>query len=189
MDDLDLFQRFGVALAIGLLMGLERGWHGRDEPEGGRIAGLRTFALVGLLGGVSGWLVSLTGAVVLAFGFLGLAGLLALSYRVRLSANDDLGLTTEVALLLTFALRAASLLGKPAPPAAIAVVAALLLTMKKRLHSWVARIEQLELEALLKLADLARHPAALASEARAANARIGFRAGCPSATTASRKAS
>jgi uncharacterized membrane protein (DUF4010 family) len=152
MDDLDLFRRFGVALAIGLLMGLERGWHGRDEPEGGRIAGLRTFALVGLLGGVSGWLASLTGAVVLAFGFLGLAGLLALSYRVRLSANDDLGLTTEVALLLTFALGAASLLGELAPPGAIAVVAALLLTMKKRLHGWVARIEQLELEALLKLA-------------------------------------
>lgn len=151
MDDIELFQRLGVALAIGLLLGLERGWHGREEPEGARIAGLRTFALAGLLGGVSGWLASLTGPVVLAFAFLGLAGLLALSYRVRLKENDDLGLTTEVALLLTFSLGATAVLGDLAPPAAIAVIAALLLTMKKRLHRWVARIERLELEALLRL--------------------------------------
>jgi len=152
MDDLELFQRLGVALAIGLLLGLERGWHGREEPEGARIAGLRTFALAGLLGGVSGWLASLTGPVVLAFAILGLAGLLALSYRVRLKENDDLGLTTEVALLLTFGLGAAAVLGDLAPPAAVAVIAALLLTMKRRLHLWVARLKRLELEALLRLA-------------------------------------
>lgn len=152
MDDFELFQRFGVALAIGLLLGLERGWHGRDEPEGGRVAGLRTFALTGLLGGVSGLLASVTGAVVLAVAFFGLSALLALSYRVRLKENDDLGLTTEVALLLTFALGAASVLGNLALPAAIAVVAALLLSMKQRLHRWVARVDRLELDALLRLA-------------------------------------
>lgn len=152
MDDLDLFLRFGVALAIGLLLGLERGWHGREEPEGGRIAGLRTFALAGLLGGVAGLLSTLTGAAVLAFAFLGISGLLALSYRVRLKENDDIGLTTEVALLLTFGLGATAVLGDLALPAAIAVVAALLLTMKQRLHRFVARIDRLELEALLRLA-------------------------------------
>jgi len=152
MDELELFGRIGVALAIGLLLGLERGWHGRDEPDGGRVAGLRTFALVGLLGGVGGWLASLTGAAVLAFGFLGLSGLLALSYGVRLKQSDDLGLTTEIALLLTYVLGAAAVLGDLALPAAIAVVAALLLTMKRRLHRWVARIDRLELEALLRLA-------------------------------------
>lgn len=152
MDDLDLFLRLGVALAIGALLGLERGWHDRNEPEGARVAGLRTFALTGLLGGISGWLASLTGAVVLAVAFLGLSGLLALSYRVRLEENDDLGLTTEIALLLTFTLGAASVLGDIAMPAAVAVVAALLLKMKQRLHRWMARIGRLELEALLKLA-------------------------------------
>jgi uncharacterized membrane protein (DUF4010 family) len=152
MDEFDLFRRFGVALAVGLLLGLERGWHERDEREGGRIAGLRTFAVVGLLGGVSGWLAALTGAVVLAFSVLGLSGLLALSYWIRLKENDDLGLTTEVALLLTFGLGAAAVLGDPALPAATAVVAALLLTMKQRLHRWVARIDRLELDALLRLA-------------------------------------
>ena len=37
-----------AALAVGLIVGLERGWHGRELPEGSRVAGLRTFALIGL---------------------------------------------------------------------------------------------------------------------------------------------
>ena len=45
-----------AALAIGLLIGLERGWHDRELPEGSRVAGLRTFTLTGLLGGVLGHL-------------------------------------------------------------------------------------------------------------------------------------
>jgi MgtC family len=45
------FYHLGVALAIGLLIGVERGWSERDEEEGTRVAGVRTFALIGLLGG------------------------------------------------------------------------------------------------------------------------------------------
>jgi uncharacterized membrane protein (DUF4010 family) len=152
MDDLDIFRRLGLALAIGLLLGLERGWHGRDEPDGGRPAGIRTFALTGLLGGVCGWLVGLSAPSVLAAAFLGLTALLIASYWLRLQSDDDYGLTTEVALLLTFALGAASVLGAMAPAAAVAVVAALLLAMKSRLHGWLARMRELELAAVLKLA-------------------------------------
>ena len=54
----ELFQRLGLALAIGLLVGLERGWKSREELEGERAAGLRTYALSGLLGGVSAALAS-----------------------------------------------------------------------------------------------------------------------------------
>lgn len=46
----------GAALAIGLLIGVERGWRLKEEEEGKRIAGMRTFGLIGLLGGVSGLL-------------------------------------------------------------------------------------------------------------------------------------
>ncbi len=44
----------GLALASGLLIGLERGWQQRERPEGHRVAGVRTFALIGLLGGLAG---------------------------------------------------------------------------------------------------------------------------------------
>ncbi|TQE98586.1 MAG: MgtC/SapB family protein [Spiribacter salinus] len=151
MDDLEIFQRLGIALAIGLLFGLERGRHQRDKSEGDRIAGVRTFAIAGLLGGVNGWVASLTAAVVLAVAFLGLSVLLGVSYWLRLKKDDDVGLTTEIALLLAFSLGAASVLGNMPAAAAVAVITAFLLSMKKRLHRWVARIKRLELEAFLKL--------------------------------------
>lgn len=52
----------GASLVIGLLIGLERGWQTRDLPSGARVAGLRTFALTGLLGGVLGTLLPKYGA-------------------------------------------------------------------------------------------------------------------------------
>src|SRR5260370_3545068 len=52
MDLDELISRLGVALGIGLLIGLERGWRRRGATAGSRAAGIRTFALSGLLGGV-----------------------------------------------------------------------------------------------------------------------------------------
>lgn len=152
MPEIEIFLQLGLALAIGLLLGLERGWHGRTEDEGDRIAGIRTFALTGMLGGVSGWLADLMAPSLPAFALLALGGLLALSYWLRLREDDDLGLTTEVALLLTFVLGVASVIGDMAPVAAVAVVAAILLSMKPTLHHWVRQIERFELESLFKLA-------------------------------------
>uniref|UniRef100_A0A2A3JW43 MgtC/SapB/SrpB/YhiD N-terminal domain-containing protein n=1 Tax=Alloyangia mangrovi TaxID=1779329 RepID=A0A2A3JW43_9RHOB len=80
MTDMELLQRLGLALAIGLLVGLERGWHGRAEREGARVAGVRTFALVGLLGGVTGGLAPVSGAVLPGAALLAVSGLLAVSY-------------------------------------------------------------------------------------------------------------
>ncbi len=57
----DLFYRLSVALAIGFLLGIERGWRDREAGEGRRAAGVRTFSLLGLLGGVAGALSSATG--------------------------------------------------------------------------------------------------------------------------------
>jgi len=52
MMTVDLFERLALALAIGLLFGAERGWQEREAKDGSRAAGIRTFTLVGLLGGI-----------------------------------------------------------------------------------------------------------------------------------------
>ena len=68
------------ALAIGLLSGLERGWH-RQQPEYvSRPAGIRTFGLIGLLGGVAGLLTIHTTAAVLDWAFGGFAAAFIRAY-------------------------------------------------------------------------------------------------------------
>ena len=96
--------RLAVALAIGLLVGLERGWKGRDAAEGEREVGLRTLGLIGLVGGLTGLLSDRFGGVLVGLLFLGLAVLLAGVYVVKVRERGDLGLTTEVAGLATFLL-------------------------------------------------------------------------------------
>ena len=44
----------GLALALGLLVGVQRGWALRAEQDGARFAGIRTFGLLGLVGGIAG---------------------------------------------------------------------------------------------------------------------------------------
>jgi uncharacterized membrane protein YhiD involved in acid resistance len=71
MDTFHLFEGLGVALAIGMLVGVERGWRERDGAPGSRTAGIRTFTLTGLLGGVMAALVPAAGPMPLAIVGLG----------------------------------------------------------------------------------------------------------------------
>jgi hypothetical protein len=74
MDQEELFRRLAVSLAIGLLVGLERGWQTREESDHQRTAGLRTFALTGLLGGICGLISAVSSPLVLAAGLLAFTG-------------------------------------------------------------------------------------------------------------------
>jgi uncharacterized membrane protein YhiD involved in acid resistance len=109
MDRLQLFYGLSIALAAGLLVGLERGWHQRGRDEGERIAGIRTFSLIGLLGGICGLLGAKLGAVALAAGILAAAGLLAVGYRQSVELHHRIGLTTAFAGPVVFALGAVAI--------------------------------------------------------------------------------
>ena len=151
MTELQIFQRLGLALAVGLLIGLERGWREREAPEGSRVAGIRTFALIGLGGGLAALL---TGPLVgMAFGlvFAGFAALIVAAHVVAVHGPEDVGATTTVAALVTFLLGALAASGDMAVAASVAVVTAILLSAKPVLHRWVERIEYPELTAVLKL--------------------------------------
>jgi len=146
------FYHLGVALAIGLLIGVERGWSEREEEEGSRVAGVRTFALIGLLGGASGLVSETLGAVVPALGVLALGVLFATAHVIHArSRPDQLGITVPVAGLLTFVLGALAARGETAVAAAGAVIAALLLSSKPVLHPWLRTLRSRELAAGLQL--------------------------------------
>ena len=68
MDEIETLERMGIALAIAVVIGLERGWSERDLPEGHRVAGVRTFGLIGLVGAIAALLADHFGSVVLGLG-------------------------------------------------------------------------------------------------------------------------
>ena len=140
-----------LALAIGLLIGLERGWEQREAPEGSRIAGLRTYALVGLLGGVWALLGRDFGDLVLGASLLVLGALLIVARWQDMRRDKDVGITSAVALLLAFALGATAVRGFRLEAASLAVLATVLLSLKPLLHGWLRRISGAELNAFLKL--------------------------------------
>ena len=155
METHELIRRLSVALAIGLLIGLERGWQGRAAAEGERAAGVRTLALSGLLGGVWGALAMRTqgsgGGVALGLAFSAFA-LAVVVFRFREVVHDKTyGATTVVAALLAFALGAFALLGDMLVAAAAGVAVAALLALKALLHAWVERMTWEELRSGLVL--------------------------------------
>lgn len=148
---MNLLLPLAVSLAIGLLIGLERGWQERAAPEGSRIAGLRTFGLIGFLGGLWAVLAEKFGALLLGLAFAVLAALMILAHREDVRRNRDLGITTVVAALVTFALGALAVIGQGAVAAAGAVLTMTLLSLKPLLHGWLRRLEQRDLTAVIKL--------------------------------------
>jgi uncharacterized membrane protein (DUF4010 family) len=150
-ETVQLLLSFATALAVGLLIGTERGWSARDTEDIRLIGGIRTFGLVGLLGGLAALLGQQYGltawiSITLIFGLLVIAG-----YIAEQRNTGDIGVTSPIALLLTFLLGSLALSDQRALAAACAVVIALLLSLKQPLHSAVRRLSGEEVSGALKL--------------------------------------
>lgn len=147
-----------IALAVGLIIGFERGWRSHSRAEGTyreldeqTPMGIRTFGLLGFCGGVTAQLGQATGGLLLAAGVLGLALLLIGIYLHSSRLTDDYGATTEVAAMLTFLLGALAVHGFELEAAVAAVITAVLLGAKDRIHGLLRKLSQLELNASLQL--------------------------------------
>lgn len=149
--EIEAFVRLAVALAIGLLIGVERGWKRRESEEGERVAGLRTYALTGLIGGVVGFLSQDGGYWLIGLVFIGLAIASATAYMVTTRAGHDFGITSETAAMATYLFAALAGTGQIALASAAAIVMALLLGYKQRLHGLLDHLRREELTAGLKL--------------------------------------
>jgi uncharacterized membrane protein (DUF4010 family) len=152
MFDAAAFHHLGIALALGLAVGVERGWHQRQAEEGQRVAGVRTFALSGLLGGIAQLLSHETGGpAILAVAFVLHVGLLAVGYVVTARDHKAYGMTTEVAGVATFLLGALAVAGRPLVAAAATAAMLVILRSKAVLHDWVAKLRSEELRAGITL--------------------------------------
>ncbi|MGM0589572.1 MAG: MgtC/SapB family protein [Bacteroidota bacterium] len=149
--DYNIIIQLGAALAIGMLIGIERGWSGREHDEEERMAGLRTFSLVGLLGGISAQISSSFGGGVLAVALVMISLLSIVSYVLDSKRTEDTGNTTEFAMILTFLLGAWANLGYYIYALSTTVVVITLLSLKPTLHRWVRNLETKEIYAGIKL--------------------------------------
>lgn len=155
--ELEHFYRIGLALAIGFVVGAERGWSTREQVSGSRTAGIRTFTLIGLLAGVSAELSDTLSIAAPIVAFVGVVILAAAGYVLGIrqakenQGSSDIGLTTEVAMLLTFALAAYAVLGDATLAASAAVVTVVLLRLKQELHQLLAAIDRYELNGAIRL--------------------------------------
>lgn len=146
------FQKLAIALALGLLIGLERGWKERSAEEGSRLAGIRTFGLVSLLGALWQLLTPKDTPSILGIAFLAFTILVISISFIEAKRKRVYGITTSVALMVTFALGALAMRGHTALAVAAAAVTVSLLGLKPVLHSWIQSLESHEMTAVFKLA-------------------------------------
>lgn len=145
-----------VAALVGLAVGFERERSGKTEGPDARFAGVRTFFMLGLLGGIAGQLhaeaYSAAGIVLLAAG--GAMAVTAYAVTVRRAGATSDG-TTEVAALLVLALAAMAGMGHRAIAAAVGTVVVAALVGKQRIHGVLDRLGEKELLGALQFAVLA----------------------------------
>lgn len=155
----EIVARLGVAALTGLAVGLEREWSGHASGPAARFAGLRTFFLLGIVGGVAGWFAASgeTGPVALGVALLGgAAALVVIAYLVTARPGGErVEATTEVAALTVLAVSALAGFGYLVIAAGATALIVLALSEKKRLQAIVARIDATELRAALQFAVLA----------------------------------
>jgi uncharacterized membrane protein (DUF4010 family) len=156
MLDLPLALDLLVSALVGLAVGVEREWSGHTAGPDARFAGLRTFTLLGVIGGFGGWFFRsgqpALAAVIIAAGVIFPIVAYAATLRRRGTTTDG---TTEVAALLVVAIGAAAGLGHRAEASAAAALCVLLLAEKSVLQSALTRVAPNELRAALQFAVLA----------------------------------
>lgn len=144
----------GLALALGLLVGLERGWTQREGKPGTRFAGIRTYGLFGLAGSVAGVLLDhwrTFSAIILAT----ICALIVLSYHRAARAGASISGTGSIVGLLTLACGFLAATGHRMTATAVVVSMVLLLVMRDELHRLVRRMSEAEVEAIARFAAIA----------------------------------
>ena len=148
--------RLAMAALVGLGVGLEREWSSRARPREARFAGLRTFMMLGAVGGCAGVLFERGAELIAAALVAGVAALAIAAYAsVARRPEGTVDGTTESAALLVVGLGVVAGLGWLALAAAAASIVVLALSEKERLHDLVGQLREEELRAALRFSVLA----------------------------------
>jgi len=151
MEHIELFMRFGIAIAIGFLIGLQREYaHG--GPDKMIIAGERTFALFGLAGAMAAMIADELNSALAFFGIILFLGLFtSVAYFID-SRDGKVGLTTEVAIVITIAIGALCYWGYLTLAVALGIATTVLLSIKLETDRLAQALTREDVLAALQLA-------------------------------------
>ena len=149
--DFELVIQFALSVGLGLLVGFQREW------IDSRTAGIRTFALLTLMGTLAGVLTESVGPWLVPAGLLVTAGFLGLSALTQHKWEDEegLGLTTAVAGCVMFLVGAGLAFLPVAVPILLTGAVVVLLHWKRPIHWFVDRLGERDVRALMQLVLLA----------------------------------
>jgi uncharacterized membrane protein (DUF4010 family) len=142
----------GAGLAAGLMMGIERGWRLRREKSGTRVAGVRTFTLLGIAGALAGYLGQTNNPFVSGSIVAALLALLIIGFT-RDRARKDI--TNIVAAVLALSLGVLAGAGAPAIAVAGAAIVTFVLATRTQSHEFVARLNTTDVQAFARYAVIA----------------------------------
>lgn len=143
---LGLIYQLGVAVVLGLLVGLQR------QRAASLLAGIRTFPIIALLGVLAGRFGLGAGEWVVAAGLVSVAGLTVMANVLRAGGGRyDPGMTTEVAILAMYLIGVALTRDLVLEAIVAAGGLAVLLHWKDPLHGFAERIGAGEFAALMRL--------------------------------------
>jgi uncharacterized membrane protein (DUF4010 family) len=139
----------GLSLALGLLIGVQRGWALRNDLAGSRFAGIRTFGLLGLAGGVAGH-VRLTDAGGSVIIMAAVSVLILLGFIGTLIRSHNISGTTSLVAMLTLGCGFLATTGEARLATIVAAVTTLVLASRSRLHNWVKQLSEAEVIAIAR---------------------------------------
>ena len=137
-----------LALGLGLLIGLERGWRLRETQDGGRIAGIRTYGLLGLGGGLCGLAARDISIWLAAVGMAGIVLAVLLAHRARLDeADENVSATNAIVSVMTALLGLQATYGYAREAMIAAGAITLILSMRDQLHGWLKTLSEQDIRA------------------------------------------
>lgn len=155
MNWLDILPHLGAAIAVGLMIGLERGWKLREAQDGHRVAGIRTFTLLALAAGLSGVLSSIGYEIAAGVLLAGAAAVIAIGYSRSVLDNGMPDATSAVAAMVTLGLGFLAGIGQGALAVAGGALVTLLLALRNDVHRWVGLLDEDDIKAFARYAVIA----------------------------------
>ncbi len=148
----DLALHLMAALAAGLLIGIERGWRQREEAEGARVAGVRTFTLIGMCGGLISIFAAKLSVLLAAIMLTALSVAVVGAFLRPRSTQKNRDATTIVAAMVTLGLGLLAGAGFAELALAGSAVATLLLAFRKPMHGMLRALTEAEVRAIARFA-------------------------------------